>query len=333
MEYYGFRGIVLDWFKSYLKNRYQSVVIEGMKSNPLLMKYGVPQGSVLGPLLFLIYINDLQFNSKFSHTLFADDTCLFMSHKDPIILETLIGEEINKVNNWLIVNHLSLNLTKSNFLLFTGRKRVENFQICISGKPLQRVKQSKYLGVIIDDKLDWKEHLNKLCTKITQNIGILRKVGYILPVQNLITLFYSLVFSHINYCVTSWGSPDTKGITKLKNLICKCVNFINKKTTDTNQFDPLNIHNIYKLESCKLIYNFLNETVPKSLSDLFKRSATTRATRQTIQNGISNIYPNQADTPLMFYGPQIWNKEQCFNFANSSYACFSSTLKKKLKSN
>ena len=102
LEKIGIRGPVLSWFRSYLENRIQSVCCNQVNSEPLHMSHGVPQGSVLGPLLFLIYINDLPLNSSFSQTLFADDTCLFMSHKDPETLRNLINMEIDKISETLI---------------------------------------------------------------------------------------------------------------------------------------------------------------------------------------------------------------------------------------
>ena len=141
------------------------------------MTFGVPQGSVLGPLLFLIYINDMTANSEFSQTLFADDTCLFMSHKRPETLRLKVNHEIQKIHNWLIANKLTLNLTKSCFILFKGQRNdaLDNFHISISGSKLEYVKSTKYLGVTIDEEMNWKEHIANTLQKIKQGKGILRK--------------------------------------------------------------------------------------------------------------------------------------------------------------
>ena len=297
------------------------------------MRFGVPQGSVLGPLLFIIYINDIIHYSEFSHTLFADDTCLFMQHKDPMQLENLVNKELEKINDWLKINQLSLNVSKSNFLLFSGNKRIEKFQLFISGIKLEETTEAKYLGVIIDNKLNWKGHLEKLYIKLNQNAGILRKVGYFLPMQNMKSLFYSFIQAHASYCITSWGSPETKGIGRINKVISKCINFINKydKHNTINKFNPLNVNDIYKLESCKLVHNFINGLIPESLSDLFKRpSITNRMTRRTSRS-VCNIHLDQADTPVMFYGPKFWNSEHCYEFSNSSLHGFATALKNKLK--
>ena len=123
LERLGIRGTTLNWFVSYLSNRVQCVYVNSDLSPPLEMKFGVPQGSVLGPLLFLIYVNDMpQCSDKLSFTLFADDTCLFMNHENPKVLECLVNEELKKVNEWLINNQLTLNVSKSCYLFFFRKK-------------------------------------------------------------------------------------------------------------------------------------------------------------------------------------------------------------------
>ena len=151
----GIRGPLHKWFESYLKDRKQVVSIDNVRSEPANMAFGVPQGSVLGPILFLIFINDMPLSSRlFRYTLFADDTCLFMSHEDPKTLEDLVNSELENIDQWLIDNRLSLNVDKSCFLLFTGKTRFQqDFKICISDKEVSRVSAAKYLGVHIDDKL------------------------------------------------------------------------------------------------------------------------------------------------------------------------------------
>ena len=329
LEKIGIRGPVLDWFKSYLTDRHQSVICNNSKSNPRTMLFGVPQGSVLGPLLFLLYINDLSLNSTFHHTLFADDTCLFLSHKNSDTLEELVNLELKNITDWLIANKLTLNISKSNFILFTTKKPIDNFQLYISGQSLDRVTHAKYLGVIIDENLNWKEHLKRIHTRIKQNVGIIHKVGRLLPRKNLLSLYYSFVHSHLSYCITSWGSLDTKGLSKINDSISKCVNFINKLKHDNEpNFTPLNLSNTYKLESCKLIHKFLNNSLPSSLNHLFHRSPDL-AIRKNSQNNVRTIHFNQADHPIMFHGPQSWNLLNCYKLAQLS-SSFSTNLKKNL---
>ena len=333
LEKIGVRGPVLAWFKSYLGNRKQSVCCNEVKSEPLFMSHGVPQGSVLGPLLFLIYVNDLPSNSSFLQTLFADDTCLFMSHKDPVTLQNLVNTELQKISNWLFANRLTLNISKSNYIIF-GEQIKTDFHISISGQALDQVNETKYLGVIIDHKLSWKEHLKRLHTRIKQNIGILHKVGWFLPRKNLTSLYFSLVNSHLSYAITSWGSPNTCGLFKINETILKCIKYINRiapPNERNDSFKPLNVFKLYELESCKLVHKFLNNHLPSSLNCLFQRSQTGNiAPRKNSKNNVATIHLDRALNPLMFYGPQSWNQRNCYKFAECTPSTFSSRLKKDL---
>jgi len=133
LEYYGIRGNELKWFESYLFGRTQHVEIEGRLSNPLKTVCGVPQGSTLGPLLFLLYINDLPHCSDLlNFRLFADDTKIFSSHEDLAVIQETLNSEISKLNAWLSANRLSLNVSKTHFLIYKPKNKIENFNISIN---------------------------------------------------------------------------------------------------------------------------------------------------------------------------------------------------------
>jgi len=323
----GIRGPVLQWFKSYLKNRYQCVSINGTLSKPIEMKFGVPQGSVLGPLLFSIYINDMpDVTNQFSFTLFADDTCLLAKHNSLIGLKNIVNNEMPKIDKWLINNKLSLNSSKSFFLLFTGTEEDNNFEIKWEDKCIKRSNTVKYLGIHLDDKMLWKKQLTNTLFKIKQGSGIIRKLSF-LPKSILIMLYYSFIQSHIQYAITSWGSPLTKNISEVSKIVSKTVNKINKKNPD-NSFKPLNLSNIYKLESCKLIFKFLNGKLPNILCNLFHKPNHTHLTRHA-DNGVESIHFHQSSSPITFFGPQFWNKH-CTQIQAQSISSFSSSLKSKL---
>ena len=174
---YGTRGIANQWFFSYLSNRQQSVVYNGYESELKVINCGVPQGSILGPLPFLLYINDLtNASSFFMPTLFADDTNLFCTGTYLKEIIRLVNEEISKIYDWVNAYKLSLNIDKTNFMLFTPKNFSHYIDyIVINQIKIQEVKETKFLGVIIDNKLKWSAHIMYISKKIAKGIGILLK--------------------------------------------------------------------------------------------------------------------------------------------------------------
>ena len=168
LECYGIRGNAKNWFTSYLSNRQQTVTVNKITSNPTTISCGIPQGSVLGPVLFLLYINDFnQSSDLFDFHLFADDANLFYRHKSLSILESDINNELVNINTWLCANKLSLNIKKSNFVLFHPPQRKITLQVklYISGTSLQKENCIKYLGIMIDSNLSWKSQISCISKK------------------------------------------------------------------------------------------------------------------------------------------------------------------------
>ena len=163
------RGTVNNWLQSYLNNRKQYVALGNVSSSLSTVLCGVPQGSVLGPLLFIFYINDICNVSKLLQLiLFADDTNLFRSSDNLQNLCNEISTELCKLNIWFKVNKLSLNVAKTNFIVFSGRKKAENARITIENNDIERVSNTKFLGVMIDEKLTWKQHISNLKVKLSK---------------------------------------------------------------------------------------------------------------------------------------------------------------------
>ena len=200
---YGIRGIANQWFLSYLSNRQQSVVYNGYESELKVINCGVPQGSILGPLLFLLYINDLTNVSSFlMPILFADDTNLFCTGTDLKEIIRLVNEEISKIYDWVNANKLPLNIDKTNFMLFTPK----NFSHCIDDIvinqiKIQEVKETKFLGVIIDNKLKWSAHIMYISKKIAKGIGILLKSRKVFDNDTLLSLYHTFVYPYLHYCI------------------------------------------------------------------------------------------------------------------------------------
>ena len=219
-ENYGVRGTVKFWFES-LKNRHQIVKIGDTLSDKMQITCGFPQGSILGPILFSLYINDIKNSSKIlKFFLFADDTSTFLISKDIQELENIYNKELSYVTDWLNANKLTLNVNKSNLIPFkNAKKTAKTLNIKIKGEQIEEKKYTKYLGILIDNKLSWNYHVKHANLKISKGIGILTKLRRYLSKNVLRTLFYALVQPHIDYGLLVWGSPTPTNLKLiLKNL-------------------------------------------------------------------------------------------------------------------
>ena len=180
-----------------------------VNSDTLVVSCGVPQGSVLGPLLFLIYVNDISHSSSLlSFLLFADDTNLFFSHKDIKILGKTVNQELCKVANWLACNKLSLNAKKTHFMIFKAKNKKMNHDIIIKigNEIIERVNKTNFFGLIIDDDLSWKHHVIKVTSKISKLCGIMVRARQYLPVRTLRTVYNAMLYPYLSYRNVVWVS-------------------------------------------------------------------------------------------------------------------------------
>ena len=225
LEHYGIRGTPLKLLKSYLSNRHQFVTVSGHKSQTKEVSIGVPQGSVLGPLLFLIYINDLPQSTKnMKSILFADDTTLFTSHRDIHTLSKNMSDDLTMVKEWLIANCLTLNINKTYYMLFTTRSVPDDIRVMNGELTLERRLSGKFLGVTLDDKLTFKEHINATKAKVSKLVGLLYRLKNMFPLEVLHTLYYSLIYPHLTYCILAGGSANptfTYPLIMLQKRICR----------------------------------------------------------------------------------------------------------------
>jgi len=199
----------------------QYVKIQNVSSEQNLITYGVPQGSTLGPLLFLIYINDLPLvSNQLMFRMFADDTNIFFTHNNPQILQNVVEEELALVYKYCNLNKLTLNLKKTHYVLFKSpKKQANNFKIQL----LEQKQHIKYLGVFIDQYLKWDHQIKVVHSKIAKNIGILRILRHYVNIKTLKDIYYSLIYPYLSYGILSWGCTYKTSLEKIRTIQNKCL--------------------------------------------------------------------------------------------------------------
>ena len=272
LHHYGIRDGSLNLFKRYLQNRKQYVVINNAKSDTLDITTGVPQGSILGPLLFIIYINDLPNASDIFHSImYADNTNLSASLQSiesinpNETVDSLINKELSKISEWLSLNRLSLNVKKSKYIVHKmTNKKVNNLQLNINGIAIEKVYDFNFLGLTLNENINWKNHIEKIAIKSSKIIGILNKLKYILPTQIKLLLYNTLLLPHINYCILSWGYKCDR-ITKIQKRAIRLIN-LSKYNAHTEpifkQFKLLKVNHILQMQEFKFYHKFKNNTLP-----------------------------------------------------------------------
>ena len=216
----GVAGPLLSWFRSYLSCRTQLVAIRGVDSNPVPVLSGVPQGSVLGPLLFLIYVNDLSltsFSLSSSLVLYADDTTLFKPIVTPSDLVDF-QSDINSIHDWFCLNHLTANASKTKLMIIsTKRDPFPDVALTLNNQPIERVSSAKFLGIILSDKLSWDLYVDHICKKARKTIGFIHRSFHSAPINTRRTLYLALVRPILEYASTTWHPLNIKLTNRIES--------------------------------------------------------------------------------------------------------------------
>ena len=249
-----------------------------MQSETHHVKCGVPQGSIMGPLLFIIYMNDICNVSKFLYTiLYADDTCVLLNGKDLNNLIQSMNTELDLLSTWLKSNKFSLNTHKTFFQLFhRARMKTNNsVNIIVDKCVLNKVTSIKYLGVIIDHKLNWIEHISYVKNKISKGIGILYKARQFLEKRDLLNLYFSYIYPYLIYCIEIWGCAAKSHMNPLyltQKKIIRIITFSHYISHTQPLFQDLSILPLEKLVLYRIaliMYKMSNSFIPKTMSDLY----------------------------------------------------------------
>jgi len=317
---YGIRGTQLNWFASYFERRLQCVSCNGSLSALRDVKFGVPQGSNLGPLLFLIYINDLHNVSLCLYfILFADDTNVFFSNHSIDTLFQIVNEELSRIADWFCANRLTINLDKTNYILFKShRKRAPlgNQKMSINNIELSSVNSTKFLGVYVDNHLTWKEHIYKISSKIAKNIGILARTSHILLTTIRIKLYYSLVYPYLTYCNMVWAATYGSRLRRLNVLQKRAVRIVagapyGSHTSQLfSQFNLLKVEQIRTLQVGEFMYRYDRDLLPPVFKGLFSLNSEVHSHLTRNSSSYRCIYArtNTRLFSIKLSGVLIWEK-------------------------
>ena len=256
------------------------VSVNGFDSELRYVLCGVPQGSSLGPLLFLIYINDFRMclhKPESGH--FADDTFILFGSDKLDTIESTVNYELKLVSRWLRLNKLSLNTNKTELIFFRSKQHLLNYAditIKFNGIKLTPVDYVKYLGIFIDKYLSWNYHIMQLSKKLSIAIGILPKLRYNAPIETCLHVYYAIFYLHLTYGCNVWGLTSNKNLNEIEILQRKCIRII----TDSDFRSPKNhlfikhkilkVREILDLNQLQLTFNYLDKSSPSNLNNLFK---------------------------------------------------------------
>ena len=344
LDHYSIRGAPHEWFVSYLSNRKQYVSVNGHASDELIITHGVPQGSVLGPLLFLLFINDLPSVSKFlTFYLFADDTNIYYESSDLMNIQKIVNRELRKVRKWLEANRLALNIEKTNFVIFRSQQRIITDRIILKiGK--RKIKQEscvRFLGVLLDSTLSWKNHLTELSKKLARSAGIFYKIRHYAPRDTLTILYHAVFAPFLSYGVSVWGLTHPSfldPVAILQKKVLRIIVFSEKTAPSAPIFDSLQflkLNDIITYQITSFVFECLHNLAPLYFHGYFTSIERMHniGTRQSIRGDLFALRCNTTQYGLRsihYSGVRLWNSLPLEIRNSNSLSSFRNKLEKHL---
>ena len=320
---YNFSTYSLKWITSYLNDRTQQVQIKNNISKPELIQFGVPQGSILGPILFLLYINDLPlYTTSTQVDMYADDATFYASGTNSACINVQLQSDMENIKKWCHDNGMYINLDKTTTMLIGTVNKLSNqsdIQVYVDDKKLTNVSQQKLLGVHIDNNLAWNTHIEKLCKCLASKISLLQRLKKFLPLQARKLFYVSYIMPVMDYCCTVWGSTTQKNINciiKLQKRAARIILNADFTTPSRELFitlDWLPFDKKIMYHKCVLVYKAINNQTPSYISNMLT-PVNTINNNHTLRSATNHnlLLPkprlNTLKRTFTYSGPEVWNK-------------------------
>ena len=315
LKVYGIDGIELEWFRSYLSCRQQYCTLNGNKSSSQQVTCGIPQGSCLGPLLFILYLNDFGSCLKFSRAnLYADDTEVSFSSNELSDVASNFQAELKNISEWMRINKLSIHPEKTEFMVIDHPRRQSKLPelqpFYLDNIRIKQVHKTKYLGLTVDDKLSWNEQYKSVKGKVAGGLASLRKLKNILPQSQLLNVYQALVESHLRYANVVWGALSSTKLSTLQRYQDRAFNLIeSSRIKDDYNKNILNVNQLMTFDRAVMTFKIVNQLCPESLQNKFiERSALSKYNTRNMKDlHVQKLKLEHTKKSFLYTGPKAWN--------------------------